>query len=121
MAISRVKALEYADSLIAVPRSHVLVKLRQSKGAVTLLHGRRVLTKCYLNRSGLRVALYMARALGVKVPPLGQTVEANVSTGVLWRAVSISCLNLRKKESHPLLQRLLEEAEMQRGGTADEL
>ena len=119
MSISRSRALQYADSLIASPRAHLPVTLRQSKSAVTLLHGRRALTKCYINRSGIRTAMYMAKALGVRVPPLGSSVMAKVSSGVLWRAISISCLNLRKRESYPLLQRLLEEAEMQRGGASE--
>lgn len=120
MAISRARALDYADTVISTPRAHLTVTLRQGKGAVTLLLGRRALTKCYINRSGMRAAIYMAKALGVQVPPLGQSVEARVSTGVLWRAVSISCLNLRRKESYPLLERLLEEAEMQRGDSGVE-
>ena len=64
---------------------------------------------------------FMAEALGVKVPPLGGSVEARVSTGVLWRAISISCLDFRKAESAPLLERLLEEANMQRGSGSDSL
>ncbi|MCE2462799.1 MAG: hypothetical protein J4F46_02635 [Dehalococcoidia bacterium] len=63
----------------------------------------------------------MAEALGVEVPPLGESVEARVSTGVLWRAISISCLDFRKKESYVLLERLLEEARMQRGSGSDNL
>jgi hypothetical protein len=46
-------------------------------------------------------------------------VETSVSTGVLWRAISISCLDFRKKESYVLLERLLEEARMQRGSGSD--
>ena len=119
MAVSRARALQYADILISVPRAHVTVTLRQGKEAVTLLHGRRALTKCYINRTGIRAATYMAQALGVRVPPLGKSVHAKVSTGVLWRAISISCLDLRKKESSPILERLLSEAEEQRGGASE--
>jgi hypothetical protein len=119
MSISRKRALEYADEIISVPRAHVRVRLRQSKGGVTLLHERRALTRCYINRSGMVAARFMAEALGVEVPPLGGAVDANVSTGVLWRAVSISCLDLRKAESIPILERLLEEAAMQRGSGSD--
>ena len=61
----------------------------------------------------------MAEALGVKVPPLGGSVDARVSTGVLWRAISISCLDFRKEESLVLLERLMAEAEMQRGSGND--
>ena len=121
MSVSRTRALEYADQVISVPRAHVRVTLRQAKGGVTLLHDGRALTRCYITRTGMRAARYMAEALGVEVPPLGGAVEASVSTGVLWRAISVSCLDFRKKESYVLLERLLEEAQMQRGSGSDNL
>ena len=40
-------------------------------------------------------------------------------TGVLYRAMGISSLDFGKEESYVLLDRLLEEAEMQRGGSSD--
>ena len=113
--VSRKQALLYADKLVSVPRAHVRLVLRQTKGGVTLLHKGRVVTKCYINRSGMRAATYMARALGVKIPSLGQAVETMVSTGVLWRAVTISDMDFRKEQSYPILDRLLSEAAMQRG------
>ena len=119
MSVSRKRALEYADEIVSVPRAHVRVTLRQVEGGVTLLHRGRALTRCYINRSGMRAARFMAQALGVELPPLGGSVDATVSTGVLWRAVSISCLDFRKAESLPLLERLLEEANMQRGSGSD--
>ncbi len=119
MSISRKRALEYADQIISVPRAHVSVTLRQGKHGVTLLNRGRALTRCYLSRSGMRSARFMAEALGVKVPPLGGSVDARVSTGVLWRAISISCLDFRKEESLVLLERLMAEAEMQRGSGSD--
>ncbi len=102
-----------------MPRAHVRVTLRQTKEGVTLLHQGRALTRCYLTRSGLAAARCMAEALGVGVPPLGESTDARVSTGVLWRAVSISCLDMRKSESRVILERLLEEASMQRGSGSD--
>ena len=121
VSVSRKKALEYADRIISVPKAHVRVTLRQAKNGVTLLHDRKALTKCYITRSGMRAAHYMAEALAVKVPPLGGSEEAVVSTGVLWRAVSISCLDFRKQESFVLLERLLSEAAMQRGSGSDSI
>ncbi|MBI4199015.1 MAG: hypothetical protein HY535_00885 [Chloroflexi bacterium] len=112
--MSRKKALEYAERLLATPRSRVRVTLRQGSQGVTLLHQRRAITKCYLNRSGIRAATLMARVLGISVPPLGASAHAEVSTGVLWRAISISCLDFRKRESYVLVERLLEEAELMR-------
>ena len=119
MSITRKRALDYAEQVISVPRGRVTVTLRQRKEGVTLLHNRRALTKCYLNRSGMRSAVFMAQALGVKIPPLGSLVKTQVSTGVLWRAISISCLNFRKRESYVLLERLLDEAAMMRGGATE--
>ena len=119
MSVSRKKALDYAENLISRPRGQVRVVLRQNKGGVTLLHNGKALTKCYINRSGMRAAAYLAQALGVRVPPLGKSVEAVVSTGVLWRAVSISDMDFRKEESYPVLERLLKEAAMQRRESAE--
>ncbi len=119
MSVSRKRALDHADEVVSVPKAHVRVTLRQGRGGVTLLHGGKALTRCYLNRSGIRGAHYMAEALGLKVPPLGSSVETSVSTGVLWRAVSISCLDFRKEQSWPILERLLEESNMQRGSGSD--
>ena len=62
---------------------------------------------------------YMARALGVRVPPLGSSVTARVGTGVLFRATAIASLDFGKEESMVLLERWLEEADTQRGGTSE--
>ena len=61
----------------------------------------------------------MAKALGVAIPAAGKSVAARVSTGVLFRAVSIASLDLGIDESFVLLDRWLEEAEAQRGGSSD--
>ena len=76
----------------------------------------RVLTRCYQSQVGRWGAQFMAQALGVEVPPLGESVGVSVSTGVLFRVISISSLDLRKASTHPILERMLEEAEFQRGG-----
>jgi hypothetical protein len=115
MAISRKKALDYAEQLLSLPQRSIPVTLRQTLMGVTLLHkGRRALTKCYLNPKGMGSAVLVAQALGVSLPPLGQSVSTAVSSGVLLRAVSLSTVDPRVPELHPLIQRLLEEAEMQR-------
>jgi len=119
LSVSRKRALEYADEIISVPRAHVRVTIRQVKDGVTILHRGRALTKCHITRSGMRAARYVAEALGVRLPALGESVDARVSTGVLWRAVSISCLDFRKPESLTLLDRLIEEARLQRGSGSD--
>ena len=43
-------------------------------------------------------------------------VEARVTTAVLFRALSIAGLDYANDASFVLLERMLEEAEMQRGG-----
>jgi hypothetical protein len=110
---------DYADELISVPRAHVVLELRQDDAGLKLLHQDRPLVECRLTREGMAAAGYMAKALGVKIPPLGQSVTARVSTGVLFRAVSISSLDFKNEESFKLLDRWLEEAESQRRGSSD--
>ena len=61
---------------------------------------------------------FLARALGVKVPALGASVPARVSAGVLYRAMAVADLDYGVEESSVLLERLLDEAAAQRGGTA---
>jgi hypothetical protein len=88
--------------------------LRRGKGGVTLLHKGRALTHCPHSSNGRLAAALVAEALGVDVPAIGGSVEATVSTGVLYRAVSISSIDLRIPEARPLVRRLLEEAIEQR-------
>ena len=115
MGVSRRKAWEYAEGILDVPRRRVPVTLRHGKSGVMLLHRGRVMTRCYNSRVGRVAAHYVAEALGVELPKVGGSVDAAVGTGVLFRAISISSLDLRKPETHPILARMLEEAEFQRG------
>ena len=110
---------DYAEELFSVPRAHVPLELRQDEDGLKLLHQDRPLVECHLTREGMAAAGYMAKALGVKVPPVGSSITARVSTGVLFRAVSIASLDLGNSESFVLLERWLEEAEQQRGGSSD--
>ena len=114
MATSRKKALVYAERLLATPQRSIPVRLRQTPKGVTLLHGRRALTRCFLNGKGMLSATLVAQALGVPLPPLGESVSTSVSSGVLFRAINLSTIDPRGEEFHPLIARLLEEAEMQR-------
>ena len=109
----------YADELMSVPRAHLALDLSQDEDGLKLGHDGKFLIECYLTREGMLAGGYMAKALGVRVPPLGETVRARVSTGVLFRAVSIASLDLGNSESFVLLERWLEEAEQQRGGSSD--
>ena len=110
MATSRKKALDYAYDLIATPRAHLRVELRQTKSGVSLLYRNRLLTRVYLNRSGMAAASAMAQALGVRVPALGNGVESLASTGLLFRVLSLSTLDYRNPASYELAERLLGEA-----------
>ncbi len=119
MAESHTKITDYADELISVPRAHLRLELRQEENGLLLRHDGNTLVKCYLTRQGMAAAGFMAQALGAKVPPVGESVTARVSTGVLFRAVSVAGLDYDKEESFILLDRLLEEAALQRGGISE--
>ena len=112
--ISRRKAQEYADQLLEAPSAHIVLTVQRGKSGLVVLHNGRAVTKCHASKVGTWTAAFVAQALGVELPPVGESVRARVSTGALWRAVGISSLDLRKREARVLLQRLLEEAEMQR-------
>ncbi|MCH8206786.1 MAG: hypothetical protein IH956_07250 [Chloroflexi bacterium] len=119
MSNSHTKVHPAAEQLISVPRAHLALELRQDEAGVVLLHEGKPLVECPLTREGMIAAGFLAEALGAKVPALGETLQVRVSTGVLFRAVSISELDFGKEESYVLLQRLLEEAATQRRGSSD--
>ena len=115
MGISRKKAQEYADDLMERPRAALDLILRHTKSGLTLLHGRRAVTRCYPTKVGYAQAMAMSMALGVDTPIMGEQVRVIVPNGVFYRAIAISSLDLRIPQAHILLKRLLEEAEMARG------
>ena len=54
--------------------------------------------------------------LGIELPQkIGDEITASVATGVLYRAISASCLDLRKNEALIVLNQLLSTAALQRG------
>ncbi|MCI0439173.1 MAG: hypothetical protein L0177_08595 [Chloroflexi bacterium] len=119
MAEPHTRVTEYAEEVISVPRAHLRLDLKQVEDGLLLLHDGKTLVECHLTRQGMAAAGFMAKALGVKVPPLGETVAARVSTGVLFRAIGVAELDFDREESFVILDRLLEEAELQRGGTSE--
>ena len=119
MSVSRAKAWTYAEDLLERPARRVKVMLRRGKGGVTLLHEGRALTRCYDSGVGRTTADLVARALGVLLPPPGGSTTTTVSTGVLFRAVSISSMDPRVQEVWPLFRRLLEEAEEMRAASGE--
>ena len=110
MSISRTKALEHAYKVLEQPRAHMRVTLKQTKTGLSLYYEGRVMTRTFINRSGLSAAAAMAEALRVRVPKLGDSVEARVSSGVMYRVLALSSLDYRNKLSFQLASRLIAEA-----------
>ena len=120
MSETHTQVFDRAEKLMAVPRAHVALELRQDEEGLTMLHEDGPLVRCYLTREGMLAAGYMAKALGSNIPALGESLTVRVSTGVLFRAIGISSLDFGNEDSYPLLERLLDEAEMQRAGSSDQ-
>ena len=106
---------EYAEELINVPRAHVRMQLAQNKSGVSLIHESNILIHCPINKVGMMVAGLIAHSLGGTPPPLGETKDVRASTGVLFRVISIAGLDYNSEEAFVILDRLLEEAILQRG------
>ncbi len=115
MPQSQSMVTDYAAGLLDTPRAHLRLELQQDEAGLTLFHEGQVLAECYLTREGMIAGGFLAQALGVNVPALGASVEPRVSTGVLFRALGICQLDFAEEASYVLLERLLDEAEMQRG------
>lgn len=82
---------------------------------VVLKHRGRIMTKVYLSRSGMNAAVAMAEALGVRVPPAGESVSTLASTGLLYRVLALSQIDFRNEAAFELAANLVEEAlDMQR-------
>ena len=89
---------------------------RRWRKGITLTHEGKLLVSCRITSEGMAASGFMAQALGLKIPALGEKVEARVTTAVLFRALSIAELDYSNEASFALLDRMLEEAEMQRRG-----
>lgn len=117
MTVSRKQALEYGYRLLGSPRSHLRVELNQDKSGVSVTHKGRVITRVYLNRSGMNAAVAISEAMAIKLPALGQSNSGLVSTGLLYRVLAISQLDFRNPTAYELAGTLVDEAiSMQRGG-----
>ena len=114
MAISRKRALERGQQAIERPKARMRITLFHGKGGVTLRYEGQVVARTHASGVGRMLAPYLARALGVSLPPVGGKTEAVISSGVLYRVLSISTLDLRQKEAGLLLEYLLREAEEMR-------
>lgn len=114
-----VEVTEYADELISAPRGRLRLELAQDDEGVALTYQGRLLARFRLTPEGMMASGYMAQALGLRIPAVGASVEASVSSAVLFRALSIAELDYANDASFALLERMLEEAEIQRGEPSD--
>ena len=84
---------------------------------MSVTHKGRVITRVYLNRSGMNAAAAMSEAMAIKLPALGHSNSGLVSTGLLYRVLAISQLDFRNPSAYELAATLVDEAiSMQRGG-----
>ena len=113
-----VEITDYAEELMSVPRAHVRMEYSQTNSGVVLTHEGNELVKCPLTRSGMAAAGFMSQAMGVELPTLNETVNVRVSTGVLFRVITIAGLDFENDASFAILDRMLEEAELQRGSSS---
>jgi hypothetical protein len=121
VAISRSKALEHAYKVLEQPRTHMRLTLTQTNSGLSLYYDGRVMTRVFVNRSGLSAAAAMGEALRVRVPKLGESVDARVSSGVVFRVLALSALDYRNELSFQLATRLIAEARDMQGtrGTSE--
>lgn len=103
---------------MSVPRAHVRMEYFQTDSGVMLTHEGHDLVRCPLTRSGMAAAGFMSQAMGVNLPSLEETVNVRVSTGVLFRVIAIAGLDFENEASFTILDRMLEEAELQRGSAS---
>ena len=115
MAISLKKALEQGQRSIERPKGRMEITLYHGRGGLTLRYEGRVIARTHASRVGRLLAPFLAEALGVGLPQPGDTAKAVVSSGVMFRVLSISSLDLRVEEAALLLNYLLHEAEEMRG------
>tara|TARA_B100001123_G_C15345942_1_gene1037317 strand:+ start:18927 stop:19292 length:366 start_codon:yes stop_codon:yes gene_type:complete len=120
MIDAHTEIFDYADELISTPRAHLRLELKNENGSFVVTHNTNILLRCKLNKIGTIASGFIAESLGVSMPDSGSTISARVSTGVLYRTVGIASLDYQSDASYVLLDRLLSEAEMQRGGASDE-
>jgi len=112
-------ARDAAYELLNTPRSHLRVTMTHGDNAVTIAHKDQTLTGVELDKSGANAASAIAMALGVHVPPEGQSTEVLVSTGLLYRVLAISDLDFNNPVAFELASELVDEAiSMQRGSGA---
>ncbi len=115
MSVSRKRALERGQAAIERPKGEMALTLFHGKTGLTLRYQGKVIARTSTSHVGKQIAPFIALALGLRLPKLGATATAKVSSGVLYRVLSISTLDLRQPEARQLLDYLLDEAASMRG------
>ena len=110
---------DYAQILIDTPRAHLKLKIVQDNSGLKITHNEQLLIQCYLTVNGMAAGNYVAKAFGTQIPALGDSKDVRVSSGVLYRAIAIADLDFKEDASLVILNRLLEEADIQRGGISE--
>ena len=108
------KVTKFAEDLIETPKAHLRLKLYQDSEGLKLAMDNDLLISCPLTKFGMIAGCFITQALGPSLPALSEEIPVRISTGVLFRVIAIAELNYAQDYSYVLLERLLEEAEMQR-------
>lgn len=112
--------MERGEKAIERPKGEMVIDLYHGKTGLTLRYQGKVIARTSASVSGKQLAPYVAAALGVKLPPVGSMAKAVVSSGVMFRVLSISTIDLRNEESFILLDYLLQEASEMRAYQSSE-
>lgn len=84
--------------------------------AASLISG--IITRVFLNRSGMNAAVAILEAMAIKLSALGQSNTGLISTGLSYRVFTLSQLDFRNPASFELAAELVDEViSMQRGGS----
>ncbi len=115
MSVSRKQALAQGEKAIERPKGQMEVTLYHGVTGLTLRYQGQVIARTHASAVGKQLAPYVALALGASLPDVGGSTKVVVSSGVMFRVLSISSLDLRSEEANALLLYLLQEAEEMRG------
>ena len=115
MSISRKAALERGQRAIERPKGQMALTLYHGAGGLTVRYQGRVIARTTGSHKGKRVAPFVALALGARLPRRGRTAKATVSSGVVFRVLSICTLDPEVEAERMLLAYLLREADELRG------
>ena len=115
MSISRKAALERGQQAIERPKGQMALTLYYGAGGLTVRYQGRVIARTTGSVQGSRVAPFVALALGARLPRRGQKTRVTVSSGVLFRVLSICTLDPEEEADRMLLAYLLREADELRG------